>query len=344
MRVLIVNPKFPLYGGAELVIVRLSNYLVQKGNEVGLLTSRIDETVKKALNPKVKLITTNEEAGLLSRFSTLIEGYDVFNFHNHPAELLAYPVRLPSVWSFNEPPDYILDGGNVKGLDQSIVLEYIDEVVVADNFNLNQVKDLYGVTATINPYGIDYDFWNDGERKEHDGFRIVQTGFFTRTKNQLKSVEVLKELIPFISDVKLIFVGGYEVPNYYNKVKERVKELRLEERVEFKGQVTREELRDIYYSSDVLLHPIKGQGGFLTPFEAMVTGLPVVVSPDMPSSDLIKENKLGFVTRNYADGIKLVYEYRKRFPQNIQKYWVKENLTWDRFCNKMLEIFEEVKE
>ena len=51
MRVLIVYPRIDLYGGAELLVVRLANYLTRSNIENALLTTNICDEVKNDFLP-----------------------------------------------------------------------------------------------------------------------------------------------------------------------------------------------------------------------------------------------------------------------------------------------------
>jgi len=49
MKVLIVHPHMSLYGGAELVIVKLANYLTKNGIKNSILTLSMLDEIKKEL-------------------------------------------------------------------------------------------------------------------------------------------------------------------------------------------------------------------------------------------------------------------------------------------------------
>lgn len=119
---------------------------------------------------------------------------------------------------------------------------------------------------------------------------------------------------------------------------------RLKEYIIFKGHLNREDIRDFYYACDILMHPIKSQGGWLTPFEALCARKPIIVSSQMTASDIIKRENIGIVTNNYAEAVIDIYRNPTKYNEmaNRGKEWVKQNLSWDIFSEKMLDLFCEL--
>jgi len=112
--------------------------------------------------------------------------------------------------------------------------------------------------------------------------------------------------------------------------------------VVFTNQINREEVRDLYHACDVLLHPIKPQGGWLSPFEALCAQKLIIVSPEMSASDIIEKEKIGIVTDNYTEAIIKIYKNVDEYANMRERgrEWVKNNLNWDTFCQKNLNIFQ----
>jgi len=309
MRVLIVYPKFYIYGGAELVIVRLANYLTKKGIQNAILTTAMLPEVEKELNETEVIIQKEskipfnflgikETLALHKGMRDNLDDFDVINIHNYPAEISFFPFKKPAVWMCNEPPEVVfrldlkqslfskLIKKTILKFDKFVVKHYIKNVIVADEFNAERFIKLYGLKPEIINYGIDYDFFSQGDSKKirqeynlDNSFVILQVGMLTSLKNQIESVKTIEKLKDKIPNLKLIFAGWPE-KEYELKVKEYIKEKKLDKYVIFFGSSDRNRIRDLYNACDVLLHPIKPQGGWLAPFEALCAGKPVVVSPE----------------------------------------------------------------
>ena len=118
----------------------------------------------------------------------------------------------------------------------------------------------------------------------------------------------------------------------------------LEDKVVFTAHIDRRKVRDYYYACDILLHPIKSQGGWLAPFEALCAAKLIIVSPEMTASDIIMREKIGIVTDHFVEAVTKIYkdpsEYQTLATRGRE--WVRENLSWNKYCEKMLDIFHRV--
>jgi glycosyltransferase involved in cell wall biosynthesis len=379
LRVLIVYPNLSFYGGAELVVVRLANYLSRKGVENTLVTLSISPEIRKELR-KTKVVALSQRDAARSdntvtpadfvKGALLLRGYvqknrseyDVINVHNFPAEYSLFPFGRNSVWMCNEPPIQLyltearfpmtLAQGAMRVVDRFVVRNSIGISCVADDFNCKRFERIYGIRPKIINYGIDYDIFSRGDGgnaakelglKGH--FVLLQVGTMTPLKNQMASIDAVEALKDRIPNIRLVLVG-LGVAGYDQVLKNHVKKMKLDKYVTFIGHRTRAEVCDLYKACDVALFPVKSQGGWLSPFEALCSGRPIIVSPLLTSSDIIRRNGLGIVTEEYAGAVMDVYKDKKKYDAMAARGrdWVQKNLTWDRFCGKMLELFRQLKE
>lgn len=365
MNIVIVSPSVYVFGGAEVLMLRLMEFLKRDGHDVAFITTNMIEEYRSELEkievrilaqPFIKhkstFVNLYQEAKIINRL--LAENrFDVINVHNFPANLLFAKQNAPIVWMCNEPTKVVLSAYLNMGIsnyrywvarmilwwDRMAVRRYIDATVVSDEYNQNRYETLYGTKARIINYGIDYPFFSAGTKSdENDGiFRIVQVGMITELKNQLESVRVLEKLKKVIPNIRLIF-AGYGEGEYYQALRKYVEDRGLHDNIEFLGHVNREKVRELYGKCDVMLHPVKEQGGWLSPFEAVSAQIPAVVSKELTASAIIAENDVGYVTDDYASVIEALYrDGDKRLVEKSE--WVRENLSWDRFSSEMLKSF-----
>jgi glycosyltransferase involved in cell wall biosynthesis len=232
--------------------------------------------------------------------------------------------------------------------EKIVVRHYIDKIIVSDSFNAKRFKMIYSVSSNIVNYGIDYDYFarinyskRVSEKKRGDNFIILQVGVFTIYKNQLASLKTIKNLKDKISDFNLILAGHWDDKSYKSKIDNYIHKNDLEKFVVLTGHLDRNELRSYYHACDVLIHPIRSQGGWLTPFEAISAGKPVIVSPKMTAAEIIKKEEIGIVTEDYVNAVMYVYKNHEYCHEMILrgKNWVNCNLTWDNFGAGLLKIF-----
>lgn len=361
MKVFIIQLDATLYGGAEHLILNLIKYLRKKNVEIEFLSLCINERIKEEIKGvKIVEVFEKKEAvrekylyfkGFLKLRNYLKKEYDITNSianpHNFPAEYLPIPFVKNIVWMCNEPPMPIYFSKSkisriFSSFDKILTRRYIKISVVSDEFNAKRFEEIYRIKPRIINYGIDYDFFSKGKRKRTKDFVLIQVGTITPLKNQIESIKVVEKLKDKIPNIKLYLVGWGE-RNYENFLKAYIEKKKLEDRVIFTGHLKREKVRDLYKISNVAIFPIKSQGGWLSPFEALSAGVPIIVSKEITCRDIILYNDLGIVTDNFEQAVLEIYENEKEYQRKVKiaKLWIMKNLTWEKFSKRMLEVFEE---
>jgi glycosyltransferase involved in cell wall biosynthesis len=384
MRVLIVHPEIIVYGGAELLIVKLANYMTKKGIENAILTTSITPEVEKDLEgteiiiqriksniiDKILAIPITEILSIHKGIKNNLKDFDVINVHNYPTELSIFLCNKPVIWMCNEPILYLtleelksslhktisrilLDTRSKFTLrtllefEKFVVRNYVRYVCVSDEFNAERFKKIFGFKPEVINYGIDYEFFAKGDENKilneldlSDSFILLQVGWIQPFKNQMESIRTIEKLKEKIPNIKLI-LAGFEERGYKMMLEKYIKEKGLEQNVIFTGHLGRERVRDLYHACDVLLHPIKSQGGWLAPFEALCAKKPIVVSTEMTASDIIKRERIGIVTDNFAEAIWDIYNNPDKYNEIAERgqAWMRENLSWDKFCERMVDVF-----
>lgn len=370
LKIVIVSPSVYVYGGAEVLMIRLLEYLKSEEHEVKFLTTNMIEEYESDLiklgveiykypfkQKKSTLLNVFKEAYNINKALKEID-YDLINVHNFPANLILHK-RSPIVWMCNEPTEVVLSTYLKKSntdyrkliakliifLDKKIVRRNIDKIIVSDEYNKNRYNCLYGMNSEIINYGIDYTFFSQkvDTVKDEKYFKLVQVGMITELKNQFASLNAIKKLKDQIPNIKLI-LAGYGEGEYYNNLLNFIEKENLKDNVELLGHVNREKIRELYNYCDIMIHPVYEQGGWLSPFEAISAKIPVIVSKSLTASKIIEENDLGTVViDSYVDAIEKIYKEKNR-EKNLDKkaFWVRDNLSWNTFSEKMLNSFYKV--
>lgn len=376
IKVLIVHPHMNFYGGAETVAVRLSRYLRNKSIDNSILTLSVSEEIlneckdlsfilpKKDYTYKLRstslfdsLGVINEIIGLRRLLKTNINQFDLVNFHNFPATWSLFPFKKPSVWMCNEPPDLWNNPDPSIALkilckigltcDRYIIRNFVSASCVADDFNAKRFIERYNKNPNIINYGIDHEFFSNGMSENvfdkyelQDKFNLIQVGVLGPQKNQLESIKVIEKLKDRINNIKLILAGLGNNP-YEKMLRKYISEKDLENYVVFTGHVNKEIIRDLYKACHIALYPVKSQGGWLSPFEALSASIPIAVSSMMPASNIISKEKIGVVTDDFVNTVYEIYSNYKFYDEMAIKgnRWVTENLNWDSFGDKMVNIF-----
>ena len=380
-RILIVHNQMKHYGGGELLIVELCNWLTKRGFKNDILAlSKSKKVENELINTEIITPTHNIDLRppgykdikdifkaikvFRKKLREIERNYDVINFHDFPVTWTLWPRKKPAVWFMNLPPNLWsrVDAGIVLKflnkfriwMDRFIVRQSIDIITVAEILNLKRAKERYGRNAKLVDFGMDYEFFSKGNAKkgfkefsELEGkFVVMQSGQINNVKNQIDSIKAVEKIKDKIPNVMLVLTGS-EDPEYRKKLDNYIREKNLEKFVKFIiffGE--REKLRNLYKTADVGLFPIGGQGGVLAPLEMVSAGVPVIISEDMETASLFKKENLGIVTRDYGSAIIDIHKNKekyKRETKNAGRY-IKKNLSWRAFSENMIEAFKDAWE
>ena len=136
---------------------------------------------------------------------------------------------------------------------------------------------------------------------------IIHIGRFSEQKNHVELIDIFNDCLKQNGKLKLLLIGDGEKKD---EIHNYCKELGILKNVNFLG------LQDNCYSflneSDIFVMPSKWEGMPMTIIEAFGTGLPVVAYPVGGISDMIINEKNGFLPNNKKD-----------------------------FCNKILKLLED---
>ena len=369
MKVLIVHPQMAMYGGAEIVIVKLAKYLQEHNHEVTILTlTSANHEDYKGLDIiipsfKEEQIQWRPRDGSLKTLHELyqiykslkyivrerVNGFDVVNVHNFPA-IWAVPNNKPVVWQCNEIPDLWHNQRISKVINPLLNIgRYGDRVVsnkkkplavVADKRMRTLFEHRYGFRPEVVPYGIESDFWNC--EKKYEGFTIVVPSMVTPSKRQMEILEDVNILKKHIPSLRVIFAGYKAKTMYSFQLDKYVYDNNLRDIVSFTGMIDRESLKELYSKASVAILSGSGQGSWLGGFEAIAAGTPIIVSPKLTCSELVQSERLGIVSDNYVDNVLEVYTHQEHYQKQVkwQKEWVKKNLTWDNYCSQMVDYMK----
>ena len=355
MKVLIVHPQFYLYGGGELVIKELSDYLDRNNVEHDILTSKMISEVRKGFEGK-NVIIPHEIFERKRRYADIMcdwvrehkDDYDVINYHNHPVQLISKFVPHANVWQCNEPsPEGIQGKPGVAEVE--CAQRYLDNIIVFDEYNAMRCNRLYDVNPIVNYYGINHKFFSGGDAqvatdkyKLYDDFVVLHAAMIHPEKGQLESVKAISELKDKIPNIRLLLVG-WDHHQYADRLREIISSNKLSDKIQIYPHIPRTDLINLYARADVLVQPCTDHGGWLVPFEALSAKLPVIVSETMTSSPIIRENHFGVVSNDLVKSIQDVkkqYAYYKNRAKKASK-WIKTNLTWDKYGDTYMETFKD---
>ena len=170
---------------------------------------------------------------------------------------------------------------------------------------------------------------------------ILTVAKLSKNKNQSLIIDAMLHLG---NEFKYVIVGdGVEK----NNLKKRVKELQLENRVIFLGEVSGQRLIDIYHTSDIFVLTSKSEGLPLVFLEAMASGLQIITMRGLPGVSDVNINNNILICNSY-NALELAANIKKiRINNDIRKNIseiAKKNFSWIDVSKKYLNLYKEIIE
>ncbi|MBN1056572.1 glycosyltransferase family 1 protein [Clostridium botulinum] len=243
------------------------------------------------------------------------ENYNIIYLHT---TLAAFFTRLSIMTLFKKPKliintvhGYLFDD-NTKFIKKSIMILaeklvkcVTDTIIVMNSTDYNIAKK-YNLFKNniylINGMGINTENFpsiNPNEKlllRKENAFSdkdliLIYVAEFSKRKNQIFLINSLKKLIDEgFSDVKLLLLGDGKM---FDNIKSYSDELGISNNIIFTGYTKK---TCMYYQlSDVCVSSSRIEGLPFNIVEAMSTGLPVIASNIKGHSDLVKQNKNGYL-------------------------------------------------
>jgi glycosyltransferase involved in cell wall biosynthesis len=176
-------------------------------------------------------------------------------------------------------------------------LQYVEKILVytkqGEEFFSKRIKK---VPTELCPVPVDVDFWHpDKEKKfmQNGVLRMLMNARFVDYKNHRDLLEAVKVLKSKNINIELSFIG--RGGHMEGEMRQYVKDLQLEESVNFLEPVPQEKLREVYASHDLLVLPSYNEAiGMVVP-EAMACGIPTLTSDTAGANVYVKEGETGLI-------------------------------------------------
>ena len=202
--------------------------------------------------------------------------------------------------------------------------------------------------------GVDATFFKAPNVEEITDYHIVKSllntsfvltvGQISPRKNLQTVLRAFNKLKDKLPNLQLITVGGNGWD--YDKVKEQVKVLGLENRVHFLGYVSDDLLRFLYRKAVVFVYPSLFEGFGLTVLEAMASSCPVITSnttslPEIAGDAAILLNPED--VEKLSNNISLVCNNKKIREQMITKGLQRaKTFTWKRAADLTFDLYKNI--
>lgn len=204
---------------------------------------------------------------------------------------------------------------------------------------------LYGTDKDVRiiKNGIDIDKfkYNDKERNKYrkkiniDNKKVYgHIGDFTKNKNYDFLIDIFYE-IQKEEDAILLLIGNGELKE---KIKEKVSKLNISSKVHFLGY--REDINKLLLCMDVFLFPSLHEGLGLVLIEAQTSGLPVLVSENIPEEANISNKFIRINSYEIKEWLKVIKKLKITNRNNLYKNTIRNGYEIKQVSNIIKEIYK----
>ena len=230
--------------------------------------------------------------------------------------------------------------------NERYVVSKISNIIVVSLYVKNVISDMTESQIYVIQNGIDFeDIHNVQPHKSIEYPSILFVGGLSK----VKGIDTLLNAVPIIRKKILnlcVYIAGSGPEE--NKLKELVKELNIEENVNFLGYISENEKYSYYKSADVCVFPSRYEPFGIVLLEAMACGKPVVASNVGGIPFFVEEGKAGLLfesgnVEDLADKIMTILkneELREKMGEAGRER--AKEFTWDKVAERTVEVYKEI--
>ena len=385
MKILMLTWEYPprIVGGIARVVHDLSKRLIKDGHEVTVVTYK-DGDVPAYENDKGVQVYRVENYmihpnnfidwimqlnfNLIAKASEIIqkEGkFDVIHAHDwlvaNAAKALKNAFDIPIVSTI-----HATEAGRNSGIhddtqryinDTEWLLTYEStEVIVNSNYMKNHVQGLFGLPfdkINVIPNGINLTNFNGIER-DYDFRRqyamdnekiILYVGRLVYEKGVQHLISAMPKILENYHDAKLIIAGK---GGMLDELKGQAEAMGLSNKVYFTGYLNSKQVQKMYKCADVAVFPSTYEPFGIVALEAMLAGVPTVVSDIGGLNEIVDHGVNGM--KSYAGNCNSIADsvisllYDKQLAANVSKkakQKVKEEFNWNKIAQDTHYIYEQ---
>jgi len=371
-----------IVGGIARVVHDLSKRLIKDGHEVTVITYR-DGNVPEYENDKgVEVYRVDNymihpnnfidwimqlNFNMIAKATEVINkegGFDVIHAHDwlvtYAAKSLKQSFNLPMVATI-----HATEAGRNSGIhddtqryinDTEWLLTYeATEVIVNSNYMKGHVQGLFGLPfdkISVIPNGInlnnftgidrDYDF---RRRFAMDNEKIIlYVGRLVYEKGVQHLISAMPKILENYHDSKLVIAGK---GGMIDELKSQVESMGLSNKVYFTGYLNQKEVQKMYKCADVAVFPSTYEPFGIVALEAMLAGIPTVVSDIGGLNEIVEHGVNGMKSytgnpNSIADSV-LSLLFDPQLAMNVTKNAknkVKDEFNWQKIAQDTHYIYE----
>ena len=266
-------------GGAEKVLVTLSNILFNHGHPVTVITTLQKGSLTSQLNQGIEIKELNRKSKWnLSDMRKLVQWCKPFDIiHVHSSHNLRYVYLAAKIFYLNKPIFFHHHYGNIE-TDTS--LKWHDKIFMSSTILIAVSRKIYDwaihrlkmeqQTVFLLPNIVTKPILQDKKNKK-ETTQIVLVSNFRKQKNITYAIDLMNVLKSQMN-VHLTIIGQRADEYYCNSIKEKIQSLQLNDCISIQHDITN--IDAVLQQYDLAIHTATSESGPLVLIEYMAAGLP----------------------------------------------------------------------
>jgi glycosyltransferase involved in cell wall biosynthesis len=224
----------------------------------------------------------------------------------------------------------------------------------------SSLKYLLNKESFIIPNGINIDDYKKPFDKKtdirnnlnipFDALLLLYTGRIHPQKNLDLLILSLSEIkkIGIKKEFYFLIIGSVSDKNYYESLIKMIKNTEMDSKIKIFPPMNREDLKEFYWASDIMILPSKVEGISMSIIEALASSLPVLVSNRVANYKEIEQDKAGIVIEPTKEKITeaLINIFKnpdilKQLSQNARKS-AEKRYDINKVADLMIKAYEDV--
>jgi glycosyltransferase involved in cell wall biosynthesis len=369
----------PISGGGVVVITDIINKFAELGNEVTVISPNLDwngESFNPKINSKIKIIRTETpsknkikvaarrcqsnikkksiEIGKINSFDFVFTIFHPFHLVPKAAVEAAKILDIPSIVkiddaiyqkasgikSLQRKIEKMINGKTLRAGTKILVSNKDTKKIVIDEYNVSNEK------ISIVPNGVDLSMFKTITKKNPKKIIFAGAMYYHR------GLDILLEAIPLviknIPDAKFVLLGsGDEM----NKLKEIVSKNKLNDSVEFKGWIKREEIPKNISDASIGIGPLRltevtSRALPIKVLEYMAVSLPIIAQKGTLPNDILENEKNGYFIENHTELaekiIVLLNDPKKVEDMGSHSLKLVQKFSWNHVVNSIIKEVENI--
>jgi glycosyltransferase involved in cell wall biosynthesis len=351
-------------------VLTISEGLVRRGHDVTLVTTLKNlgekEKIEKIVDPDVKILW-HEPSFRFNKFSFSPKLYQILSEQDfdvvHAHSYRHYGTYVGSVLRKKKNIPFVMSPYGSTGYESSTLfkplyfvqdlltkkypIKYPDKILAETKYEKSQIIRFGGDPKKIQVVyrDVDTNVFKRHLQNSNDFGYILFVGRIT----PIKGIELIIEALPIIPEIKLKIAGPIESHAYYRSLQRKMRENSVNDRVQYIGTVSYEEVPTLYSSTLALVLPshYENLGGVL--LEAQACECPVIATDAGGMSEVIKDGETGFIIKerspeSLAKKINLLFndmDLRKRMGLSGRKF-ILSFFSAEAYMDRIIDVYNSV--